>query len=234
MKMKKLIALFLTLVTIFSLTIAVNADSFKPSVESKGAPRLVIDVNNKIGYIVDEDGTVLAECDLDCVIVTPIRDVDSSTEIPEEARANLKKAYQGIKDEGSTVFTQSTFSNPVVRDLFDISVLCNDMMMLLPPDGNVISLTFHLGVDPDVVVEAMVWRNGEWELFPLKNNGDGTVTVEFEHFCPIAFLVEGAQLPVTQDSTNVILWASLMVASLALVPVLLVVYRKKNSKKAAA
>ena len=79
----------------------------------------------------------------------------------------------------------------------------------------------------------------------MKNNGDGTVTCVFEHFCPVAFCVEvtedsgdngesggGLNPPQTGDEMGgqMLIWISAMVLSMVGMVALLVYYRRSSQK----
>ena len=76
--------------------------------------------------------------------------------------------------------------------------------------------------------------NGEWtEVKNLENNGDGSVTGEFDHFCPVAFLVEKggtASTPKTGDAAgqNLLLWIILMAVCVVAIVVLLILRKRKK------
>jgi hypothetical protein len=75
--------------------------------------------------------------------------------------------------------------------------------------------------------------DGKWvPVVDCINNGDGTVTVQFDKICPVAFLVPGTTTnsstvsPATSDVSGVILWGSVMFVSLA-AAVAIVIFRRK-------
>ena len=88
--------------------------------------------------------------------------------------------------------------------------------------------------DTEVVV--LVYRDGEWK--PIKsvvNNGDGTLTCEFDYFCPVAFCVrEGgtdgpAQTGDTMGSMFYV-WVAVLVVSLIALVLLLVVPKLRKKR----
>jgi hypothetical protein len=87
-------------------------------------------------------------------------------------------------------------SNMVIRDLFDVSILCTKHNELLALENIDLVITFRLGVDADKTVYSMTYKNDEWNpIVSSDNNGDGTVTCRFEHLCPVSFSVDGEQKP---------------------------------------
>ena len=81
----------------------------------------------------------------------------------------------------------------------------------------------------------MVYVDGKWvEAKDVKNNGDGTVTVEFEDICPVAFCINRADVvgpPQTGDvaGQNIMLFAVLMVVSAAAFVTLLILRRRMHN-----
>ena len=130
--------------------------------------------------------------------------------------------------------------NYVVLQLVDISfqqLACKECGHLheeaLELEGVEISAKVELGVSPDAEVKAVCFKNDKWN--PVKsvvNNGDGTVTCVFEHFCPVAFCVEAAveeQPPVEADNAN--LWWVVLVVCVAFFLFLIARRRKESEEK---
>lgn len=96
------------------------------------------------------------------------------------------------------------------------------------------TLAFDLGVSADAVVLVLHLHDGKWEpVSSAVNNGDGTVTCVFEHFCPVAFCVEKEILEEPQQAAadySWLLWLVVLVACAVTVAVL-VIYREKDKKK---
>ncbi len=250
--MKKAISILLVVLTMFTLTVNALAASsdFVPSITNKGAPELVYttdDSGNKvIGYVKDENGTVLSTEKDECVVITSVSDADGSKDIPADAKAALKAAYDQLTKTDVKLSTAcpalndvvkkalgeyKNADNLIVKDLFDVSVLCEDLKTThLPKEGTTLALTFKLGIAKDAFVTAMSYKNGAWNVVDTVNNGDGTVTATFEHFCPVAFLVEDTTTPSTGDNSNSYLavWYAVMAVSLVLAVALVVVFRRKK------
>lgn len=128
----------------------------------------------------------------------------------------------------------------VVLQLVDISfqqLACKECGHLheeaLELEDTEVSVVVDLGVSPDVAVKAVCYKNDKWN--PVKsvvNNGDGTVTCVFEHFCPVAFCVEAAveeQPPVEADNAN--LWWVVLVVCVAFFLFLIARRRKESEEK---
>ena len=201
--MKKLSALALALLMTASLATAVFAE-FVPSIGEKSAPELTAD-----GLDCGHDNSI---------VITPVSDPNASDE--------LKDAYNKL--ESGEEELPSDISNPVIRDLFEVEGHCDDAN-----NATTLDITLDAGVDPDQPIDAFGYVNGAWRKLPLKNNGDGTVTVTIDEFGIIALVAGSTRLPATGDVENSnTLWVVAMIASLALIPALTVLYVKSGKKAA--
>jgi len=251
-RVKGVVAVALSLIMMCPV-ITAKAD-FTPSVSYKPAPEIVTtpdgNGNEIIGYVKDEDGNILSTEYTSSIIITPIAEVDTSTRIPKSAAEELKKVYNDIV-LGKTKFSDYPDLNKavaeaigqgkdgddlVVRDIFDITEVSDTLLKYLPGKGNTIDLTFDLDIPANEFVAVMIYINGQWELATdVINNGDGTVTITFEHFSPVAFLVHGTGVkgelvPVTGDNTmnDITLWIALAGVSLVAMIGVGIVYRRKR------
>lgn len=234
--MKRILSLMIVVTLCMSLLASYTfASDFVPSIGDKDHPEIVPVGGDVIGQIVSPDGTVVDDVDTGCLVVTPVSEANSSTEIPEEARETLLDVYEQLSN-GSMELPYDNSVNPddmVIRDLFDLSFLCQEHPEMLE-NGNTLKLTFDLGVSAGDVVVAMVYVNGEWIEVELINNGDGTVTCFFSEVCPVVFSVKQTETPPqTGDfsGNEILLWVLLMTGSLVAFVVCVVVYRKKASKQ---
>ena len=233
--MKKLICLLTVLALAMAFACPVfAADVFVPSISEKEEPDIVIGEEGVLGEIKGEDG-VIDKVEGGCLVITPISKVDTSTEIPEASRTELKYVYQELLSGNMTLPYEKDGLDPntmVIRELIDASWLCEDHPAMLEPEGVTIDLTFDIGVDADTKVYVYVYIDGVWTAVPVINNGDGTVTCTFEELCPIAFCVAaGTGKPPVQtgDDFDPTLWIVLLaVSAVALVGV--VVLRRKLVK----
>lgn len=236
--MKKIVSIMLLVVMLFSMSVNVMAadKDFVPSIENKGAPTVVVidEENGKkiIGHIVDADKNKLTTEHEDCLVITPVAEAETSKDIPEDAKKTLLDVYKTLKEQGVESIP-GVDSNKVVRDLFDISSICSDIDTHLPVDGNTIELKFDLKVSKYTDVLGMIFVGGAWQKVPVVNNGDGTITATFEDFGAVAFLVDGSAIGTSPDTgdafgNNLVLWISIMLASLVLVAILVVVLRRQN------
>lgn len=253
--MKKLICMLTVLVLAMAFACPVfAADVFVPSISEKDEPDIVIDEEGVLGEIKGENG-VIDKAEAGCLVITPISKVDTSTQIPEAARTELKYVYQELLSGNMTLPYELDGLDPetmVIRELIDATWVCEDHPDMLEPEGVTIDLTFDIGVDADTRVYVYVYVDGQWTSVPVVsnennqsparigragtapvyNNGDGTVTCRFEKLCPIAFCVAaGTGNPPVQtgDQFNPTIWIVLLaVSAVALVGV--VVLRRKLVK----
>ena len=242
--MKKLISLFTTLVLCMSIAIPAFAaeNSFVPSITYKPNPEIVAVVNEAgeefIGVICNDEGEIVDYVDNDCLVMTPIAYVlDGEKEIPEQIKEMLLEAYDKLSN-GDVELPYEKYgeglnaSNMVIIDLFDVRLSNEEYQKKMEADGITFEITFDLGVDPDVEVVAMTMDEltGEWSpIVKTVNNGDGTVTCTFEHFCPIVFAVATTPASTQVEGTpvsNYIPWIIVLV--LAAGGILFIVSKKRN------
>lgn len=259
--MKKIISM--ALVALMALTISFNAMAveFVPSVSNKGAPDIVTtpDENgDMIGQITDGDGNLISKEYTDCIIITPVKDADSSTEISDEARENLKEAFDKLNEPGANLSdlcpelkdiikdalgNNASVDDLVIMDVFDISSNCENIDKYLNGGDNSMKVTFRLPLEGNQFVTAMVYVDGKWQTVPsVVNNGDGTVTVELNQLGAIAFLTydgeaggngatgDGSTSPATGDTdfNQIILWGSVMGVSVIAIIGVLVVFTRRK------
>jgi len=229
--MKRIGTWIILLAMLLSMVTPVLATEFVPSIGYKDLPKLVAigyDEEGKAiyGYVVDGEGNILHEVTIDCILLTPFSEIDISVEIPEEARQMMKKAYdflmknQDFFGEGSTV-----------RDLFDISVICDPLKEALEPEGNVLTLTFDVGIGYGNEFQVYTYKNDKWNKIPVVNNGDGTISCTFENFCPVAFVTTTVPPAQTGDllGQNLMPFVFLMVVSAAGMVALIIWNRRRTN-----
>ncbi len=192
--MKRLICLLTVFLLMFALACpAFAAEGFVPSIGDKEEPEIVPDDEGVLGVIRDKEGNIIGRIMADCLVITPISKIDISTDIPEAAREIMKYVYEQLTKGDMVLPYELDGLNPdemVIRDLIDATWLCGDHPEMLIPEGVTLDLTFDIGVAAGVAVYVYTYNDGEWnKVVKAHNNGDGTVTVTFEHLCPIAFSV---------------------------------------------
>lgn len=222
--MRKVLCLIvvIALCLVGMMSVLAAEDIFVPSISYKDSPDL------EEGILEDEDvGS--------CLEITSILEAQEKvTDITQEARDLLLDIYSQL-DDGSMVLPLE--EDYVVRELVDLSfrqTTCieDDHMHKeeLEKEGVTIEVTFDLDVDADTDVTVMHYHDGRWiPVVSCVNNGDGTITCVFEHFCPVVFCVDKDSAPSQTGDTvgqNLIFWMVLMLFCLAAVVTMLVMRRK--------
>lgn len=252
--MKKIISLLMVLVMV-AIPMTVFASNFVPSISYKGAPEIVLadPATGLVGEIVGNVGT--AEHDRkvysDCIVVTPVSEASTSTEIPAASAQTLLSVYGQLSDQEArlselsdelNLLVASKLGNGkdgddlVVKDLFDVSVLCDNLEASLAPSGTTLDITFDISVAADEEVFIMTYKNNAWSpIVNVVNNKDGTVTGTFENFCPVAIFIEGEGRPDSPETGDLDLsyvWAVVAAVSALLIVAVVVVNKRtlKNSK----
>ena len=235
-----------------TLVVPQQSDAEKPEEQEK------IDIQGCIVITsitqAEEKTTDITQEDRDLLLDVYAKLSDGSMDlfsIPEEYFENQQTEPAGTAVPGETAAVPETEvthpnmglsyenKNYVVVQLVDVSfakTVCIDVghahkEVLEREDVNA-TLDFDLGVSADAVVVVLHFHDGKWiPVTSTVNNGDGTVTCEFEHFCPVAFCIEaeGLEAP-QQEDFSWLIWLVLLVVCAGLVA-LLVIYREKNKKK---
>lgn len=240
--MRKLICLIVTLVLCLSMVMPAMAaeNEFVPSIEYKYGLE-VIDV--------EFDGEKINPC----LIVSSLKQAaEKTTDITQHDRDLLQRVYEMLLSGEMTLPLDYKY---VIRDLVDVSFKYNDCRNnlfhtdkagRLAEDGTTLKVTFKMGIGANEKLQVLVFMegkaaarsgsqkvNGQW--VPAKsvtNNGDGTVTVEFEDICPVAFVVEKNEtIAPTGDPVgeNLVFWVIAMVVCAAGIVVLTTMkFRKKK------
>lgn len=181
-----------------------DTSNFVPSISGKTAPKLVTDMDGEYGSVITSDGNVTDVISAECLVVTPVAEAETSRAIPEEAAKELLMVYEKLSQPETKLSEEAPAMNEVaekllsegetaddfvIRDLFDVSFICEEHRECLKPEGVTLKLIFDLGIDPSAIITAMVYIDGEWVPVETVNNGNDTVTCVFEDTCPVAFLV---------------------------------------------
>ena len=266
--MKKVIAIFITVILVLSIGTTAFAAEFTPSVVEKEAPTVVpptqgqikeeikeqIKEENTIAVVVHtESDNVAHELSHSELVVTSVAKVDESNKIPQEAKEDLEQAYKDLADKNKKLDDvipaevtkaiteevkkelgeEKTVNDLIVRDLFDVTLLDDEAHETLIDDEHHLLLTFNLGIKNDEYVTAIKFNpsTDKWETIrDVVNNGDGTVTCEFDHLCPIAFLVEDTadSAQTGDDSVSLYVWIAIAAVASGLIVVLFVFKNKKE------
>lgn len=203
--MKKVICLCLAVLLCLSIAVPAFAaeNEFVPSITYKPQPEIIPEEDGGIGVIRDKKGEAIDSILPDCLCVTPVANIwDDSIVVPKKTEERLLAVYNGLVD-GSMELPYEKFgagldaSNMVIRDLFDVDMICETHRKMLEKKGNTLELTFNLGVAPDEKIFAMVLDAETQEWLPVEtvNNGDGTVTCTLEKLGVVAFSVQTVEAP---------------------------------------
>lgn len=231
--MKKLVNILLVLVMLFSIAVPAAAvtDDFVPSITDKGAPELVeqgTDENGQpiYGQVVDAEGNSVFTVGEGVIRITPLAELEELREIDVPAAEMLEYVFDFLQ-KNSYYFGKNT----VVRDLFDVTVLSAELEEALAPKGQTITLRFNLHVAPETKLSVRSYKNDEWvDVVDVVNNGDGTVSVTFEDFCPVAFIVGDVQI--AEENGSCIWWIVIIAALLLIALLIFLLWRSKKNKKA--
>ena len=230
----------LSLITVFALCMSLlvcvaSAADFVPSIGDKDHPEIIPNPDGSIAEIIDGNGAVQDVVGNDCLIITPVSEAGTSTDIPEDAKEELLDVYEQLSNGGMNLpYDESV--NPedmVIRDLFDLTFLCEEHPEMLD-EGGKLRVNFDLGVQAGDTVICMVYVDGQWLPVELVNNGDGSVTCLFTDVCPVVFAVKQSETPPdTGDylGNSAALWIGLMVISAAAIVAFALVYGKKIRKE---
>lgn len=228
MNMRKLICLIMMLMLCCSMVLPVAAaknSDFVPSITYKDGP----DTEKVI--ITDGNKTTTSSC----VITTTLKEAaEKTTDISQEERDLLEKLYKSLKDGSMKLAVDSNF---VIWELFDLNFElegCRDQHdheEILKKEGNTLTVTFDLGIKSSEVIIVMSYVDGKWVPVKATNNGDGTLTCEFENLGPVVFCrKEGydKEIPKTGDPFNdsMILWGAALAVSAAVIAELTLNRRK--------
>lgn len=224
MKRSLSVALVFLMMTALCCSAFAAEDTFVPSISYKEFPEIVEDEDGYIGEIINSNGDVLEYVLMECLILTPVSQAATSTQIPEDAKTLLLQIYEQLSNGTMKLPTEKLAENlepdeVVIRELFDLSWKCEDHKEMVAATGNMLVMTFNINVAQADVVYAMTYKNGEWNpIVSVVNNGDGTVTCTFENLCPVAFVVgedvDGPE-PVEPGGSNVGVWVAAGGASAA-------------------
>lgn len=217
--MKRVLCAIVVLMISMALLCPVWAteDTFVPSISYKDGPEIL-------------ESEMSGEETNDCLVVSSLKNAaEKTTDITQDARDLLLSVYDKLDSGEMTIPMEEGY---VVRELIDVSwkhknCVSNEEHFHeeeLEKEGVTITVDLSVGLRADDSLLVFAYRNGEWdEIEWFANNGDGTVTCVFEHFCPVAFCVKTNQdNDQTGDITaqSMLLWIALMVVSATTIAVL--------------
>lgn len=211
--MKKALTTVIVLLICVSLVCSVSAAEFVNSISYKDHPDIVETEDGYVGVLNDPDGNPIGNLEEGCIKITSVSDPD--------APQSLLDVYEALKD-GTMKIPYGDDNDWVVRDLFNITILCKEHAEMLK-NGNKLDITLNLGVSAGTKVNVMLYVDGAWRSVAATNNGDGTVTLSLDAVGEIAISVPASTNvtnPNTGDTTGngVLVWGVVMaIAALALV-----------------
>lgn len=229
--MKKIVCLLSALVLLVSLGVSAMAADFVPSISYKDGPGIAF------AWLDEENVT-------GCLVITSIKQAqDKTTDITQQERDALLKLYEELKN-GTTTLPEDGYT---ILELVDVNFKYEDCRLShqeedentkleeLNETSKKLKVQFKLGVAAGT--EVIVYSQIDGKLVKNKavNNGDGTVTCEFDHLCPVVFAVKESQSgpvpPQTGDETGkyLPLWiGTLALSGVALVTLVVVALKKKE------
>lgn len=272
--MKKIVTFLLTLTLFASMSLSAFATSgtFVPSITQKGAPQVVTtgdkteDGVDIIAIVIDKNtGEVVYRVPVGSFIITALTELDNASHLTKEDIELLRTIYKEFSEGTKTLSEtteelnklvqkyfngEKTADDLVIKDLFDLTVVSEELANYLAQEDTRLILTFDMNLEPGQFVTIMTFKNNEWVIAEdIVNNGDGTVTAAFKNFCPVMVLVEGAEAdapavseppaedtvetmdPVESDTSAAFpWWIILIIAVIAIVAVVAAKTRKKESK----
>ncbi len=222
--MKRVLCLLSALLLCLSLAVPGLAaeDPFVPSIGYKDGP----DILEVIG-----DGEGLGGC----LIVTSIRQAkEKLTDITQEERDLLLEVYVKLAGGEMRLPLETDY---VIRELVDVSwakSACRDVphghKEWLDMEDTFVHVKFDLGVAPDEEIIVMTYIDEKWEpIEKVTNNGDGTLTCEFENICPVVFCVPRDREPAPGAPAFPWLWVSLIL--LAMLCIGVGVYHRRKHRR---
>ena len=239
--MKKILAIFAVIALLSSIAIGVSAAEFVPSVSYVPYPGLVVidedsEGNKIVGYVTDSSGNVLSTEYHGCILITPVLDaqkgisglsdaaekllVDTYESLTAE-NVKLSELHPELNDIAKKAFGENaTAENLVIRELIDITAVCEDLIKYLEQDGNTITLTFKMVAPQEDFLTVMTLNDGKWEeVEEVKNNTNGTLGVKFDRFCPVLFLTGFPAEDVVTDHNVGLYWLIALCAIILLLAV---------------
>jgi LPXTG-motif cell wall-anchored protein len=233
MKKIRLFATTLLIVGLLASNVFAAESNFVSSVESKEAPTVVEATKEVVvdGEKVTVDVVVTAASEADDKDthedisealkdakkdLTEVKSLDElKTADGGTIKEDLEKAVDqfnksiSVPSTGTTTETkQYKADDLVVTDLFDVSLVDSNGNIIEPDEDNPVTLTFKTSFkSDDIVIVLHNKETGKWEVIDsdkVKVNDDGSVTVEFTSFSPIAFLsvVDDATADGNTDDTT--------------------------------
>lgn len=247
--MKKIVILTLVVIMLMSCLSNVSAAGYLPSVSYEAFPGLVViedeDGNKVIGYVENAQGEILSKEYHGCILITPVMDAKRNISyLSDEAEKLLVDTYEALSAEDAKLSVlipelndiarealgeNATADDLVIRELFDVTAVCEDLIKYLEVEGNTITLTFKMVVPQEDFLTVMNLNDGKWEqVEEVKNNTDGTVSVKFSQFCPVLFLTGLPAVAAPVQNNN--MWIAILCAVILILAVVIVYLLRRKVK----
>ena len=193
--MKKIISILTVLALTLSFAVSSFASEFVPSISYKDGPELL-------------SASLEGEDVFDCLVITTIKKAENkTTDITDEERNLLLSVYEKLTSGEMKLPLKNDY---IIRELLDLSFMyeaCRNNSAhgekenALKQNGANLTVSFDLFFAQDENLKVLVYVNGEWKSVKTTTiNADGSVTVEFEEICPVAFCIEKEAEAVTPDN----------------------------------
>lgn len=248
--MKRIVILTLVLTLLASCFVMVSAATYVPSVSYEAFPGLVVTKDDEgnliVGHVENAQGEVLSTEYHGCILITPVMDAKKNISyLSDESEKLLVDTYELLAAEDARLSElipelndvakealgeNATADDLVIRELFDVTAVCEDLIKLLEVDGNTITLTFKMVVPQEDFLTVMTLNDGKWEFVEdVKNNDDGTVSVKFSQFCPVLFLT-GLPLEPVAPAQNISAWLIVLCAIILILAVAVFFLLRRKTK----
>lgn len=205
--MKKLVSILIVAVLVLAMACpalaasdSANGHEFVPSISYKGVPEIVkikdADGNEYLGAIYGADGNIVGYIAEGDIVISAVSDEDAS---------DLLKDLYGKLVDGEMVLPYEKHmeglnaGNMTIRDLLQVEWTGESKL----EEGQTLSITFSLGVVADAEIYVMTYDESANDWSPIVsavNNGDGTVTCTFAHFCAVEISARTGEVDTTVDN----------------------------------
>ncbi len=216
--MKKIISILMVLALCMSISLGAFASEFVPSISYKDGPNVI-------------EASLNGEDVRNCLVVTTIKNAENkTTDISEAEREALLEIYEKLTSGEMKLPLKNKY---VIRELLDLSFMYNSCRNdsahggkedTLKQNGVTLTANFDLGIAQGENLKVLVYVNNEWK--PVKAatiNENGTVTVEFEEICPVAFCIEtDGEVNNPEEDSNIGAIITLVTALVAVVTAIVI------------
>jgi LPXTG-motif cell wall-anchored protein len=141
----------------------------------------------------------------DCLVVTSVSEAgDESTDISQEERDLLEDVYEALSEGTMILPLVGEYQFVELMDVRFALSACRDKNDHAHEESeSALTVKFDMEIEAYNVLVAMTYADEKWE--PVKNladNGDGTITCQFEDICPVVFAVADKEKAPWNPSTG--------------------------------